>query len=103
VARKKDSPESRQDASIRKRLTNTALYPSAVLFVIVVCILAALGGPAVYSKIVATGVQQVSIPAIRALAAEFLLLIDGAMVTALRERTPAPAHRAKAIATRLLG
>jgi AcrR family transcriptional regulator len=38
-----------------------------------------------------------------ALAAEFLLLIDGAMVTALRERTPAPAHRAKAIATRLLG
>jgi signal transduction histidine kinase len=69
VARKKDSPDLGRDASIRKRLTNTALYPSAVLFGIVVCILAGLGAPAVYSKVVATGVKQVSIPAIRALAA----------------------------------
>lgn len=36
------------------------------------------------------------------LAAEFLLLIDGAIVSALRERGPAPAQRAKRIAAALL-
>ena len=38
----------------------------------------------------------------RALAEQFMLLIDGATVTALRERTRAPALRAKAIAEMLL-
>ncbi|WP_232662454.1 TetR/AcrR family transcriptional regulator [Pseudonocardia sp. TRM90224] len=37
------------------------------------------------------------------LAEEFILLVDGANVTALRERTPAAAHRAKKIAAGLLG
>jgi AcrR family transcriptional regulator len=36
------------------------------------------------------------------LAEQFMLLIDGANVTALRERTPAAAHRAKAVAALLL-
>lgn len=36
------------------------------------------------------------------LAEQFMLLIDGANVTALRERTPAAAHRAKAMAALLL-
>ncbi|KAA5836867.1 helix-turn-helix domain-containing protein [Saccharopolyspora hirsuta] len=39
----------------------------------------------------------------RELAEQLMLLIDGANVTALRERTAAPAHRAKAIAESLLG
>ncbi|UQS22042.1 TetR/AcrR family transcriptional regulator [Amycolatopsis thermalba] len=38
-----------------------------------------------------------------ALAAQLMLLIDGALVTALRERSAEPAHRAKAVATALLG
>jgi signal transduction histidine kinase len=58
-----------RDDSIRKRLTSTALYPSAVLFFIVAGILLATGIPAGYSKVVATGVKQVSIPAVKALAA----------------------------------
>ncbi|NIH85998.1 TetR/AcrR family transcriptional regulator [Amycolatopsis granulosa] len=37
------------------------------------------------------------------LAAQLMLLIDGALVTALRERSAEPALRAKAIATALLG
>ncbi|MEJ3658745.1 TetR/AcrR family transcriptional regulator [Actinomycetes bacterium KLBMP 9759] len=37
------------------------------------------------------------------LAEDFILLVDGANVTALRERTPAAAHRAKRIAAGLLG
>jgi AcrR family transcriptional regulator len=37
-----------------------------------------------------------------ALAEQFVLLIDGALVTALRERTSAPAYRARAIAAALL-
>jgi len=36
------------------------------------------------------------------LAAQFLLLIDGAIVSAVRERGPGPAHRAKRIAAALL-
>jgi AcrR family transcriptional regulator len=36
------------------------------------------------------------------LAAQFLLLIDGAVVSAIRERGPGPAHRAKRIARALL-
>ncbi|WP_327657344.1 TetR/AcrR family transcriptional regulator [Streptomyces sp. NBC_00483] len=36
------------------------------------------------------------------LARQFMLLFDGAMVTALRERTPQPARRAKAVAAALL-
>ncbi|MCP2167916.1 TetR/AcrR family transcriptional regulator [Goodfellowiella coeruleoviolacea] len=36
------------------------------------------------------------------LAEQFMLLMDGAMVTALRERTAEPAHRAKAVAAALL-
>jgi AcrR family transcriptional regulator len=36
------------------------------------------------------------------LAAQFLLLIDGAIVSALRERGPAPAQRAKRMASALL-
>ncbi|MFD0905245.1 TetR/AcrR family transcriptional regulator [Actinomadura sediminis] len=38
-----------------------------------------------------------------ALAEQFMILIDGAIVTALRERGPAPAVRAGRIAARLLG
>jgi len=37
------------------------------------------------------------------LAAQLMLLVDGALVTALRERSAEPARRAKAIATALLG
>ncbi|WP_191245599.1 TetR/AcrR family transcriptional regulator [Amycolatopsis deserti] len=37
------------------------------------------------------------------LAAQLMLLIDGALVTALRERSAEPAHRAKAVAEALLG
>ncbi|WP_406235182.1 TetR/AcrR family transcriptional regulator [Nocardia sp. NBC_01009] len=36
------------------------------------------------------------------LAAEFALLVDGAIVTSVREASPAAAHRARAIAARLL-
>lgn len=36
------------------------------------------------------------------LAVEFALLVDGAIVTALRERTPAAAHRARSVAAALL-
>jgi AcrR family transcriptional regulator len=38
-----------------------------------------------------------------ALAASFVLLMDGAIVTALRERDPEPARRAAAVAAALLG
>ncbi len=38
-----------------------------------------------------------------ALARQFMLLMDGAIVTALRERAVAPAQQAKAVATALLG
>ncbi|MDA3625938.1 TetR/AcrR family transcriptional regulator [Saccharopolyspora oryzae] len=41
-------------------------------------------------------------PRHRDLAEQFMLLFDGAIVTALRERTAEPAHRAKAIAESLL-
>lgn len=40
--------------------------------------------------------------ATRELAEQLVLLIDGAQVTALRERSAAPAHRAKAVASALL-
>ncbi|MFC7216986.1 hypothetical protein ACFQLX_02195 [Streptomyces polyrhachis] len=37
------------------------------------------------------------------LARRFVLLMDGAIVTALRERTPAPAAEARAVAAAMLG
>jgi signal transduction histidine kinase len=68
VKKDKDSGSSKQHQSIRKRLTGAVLIPSITLLVMWAIVSSYLLFDGFYVRAVAAGVQEVSIPAVRALA-----------------------------------